>query len=133
MKKISVVLQDSMQPVVSFDGDYTTKRELMLVLRAVKRAHLESIKEYRRKLIIKEYEESHSAAQKGNTDGTDGSGSSGVAKTAGTVGTGEQRGTVGGLSGSVPGHAAEAAVAAAADNISAESGTSQVGGVKTGG
>jgi hypothetical protein len=43
---------------VKFLGDHVTKRELDLILRAISKAHRQRIREYRKQLIIENYEKS---------------------------------------------------------------------------
>ncbi len=83
MKKVTIVLQDSSPPQVTFDGDYVTKRELGLLMRAVKREHIRVVKDYRRKLIIEEYEKEKLKGQ--NYVGTKPSGTASTAATGATV------------------------------------------------
>jgi hypothetical protein len=55
---------------VSFTGDYVRKRELDVVIRAIKREHKRVLRSYRKRQIIAEHEKSKSL--RGDLNGTDG-------------------------------------------------------------
>ncbi len=55
--KIEILLDNISSPVVTFKGDYITKRDLEIIIRALKRAHRNVIREYRKQRIIAEYKE----------------------------------------------------------------------------
>ena len=62
-RKITVCLLNTSYPSITFTGDYVTKRELDIVVRAIKKAHKEVIREYRRKRIIAEWKEKEDATR----------------------------------------------------------------------
>lgn len=55
-KKLIVDASVMYAPKVSFIGEHFTKRELDVVMRAIRRAHKERILDFRKKRIIEKYE-----------------------------------------------------------------------------
>ena len=68
VKRMSVDISNGNHPKVDFEGTYVTKRELDLIVKAVKRAHKQIIINYRKQLIIAEYQKKQSLL-KGKSDG----------------------------------------------------------------
>jgi len=58
MRRLVADMEVPRDPKVTFIGDYITKSELEVLIRAVRRAHKKLIHEYRRRKIIQEYEAS---------------------------------------------------------------------------
>lgn len=85
-KRLSVDFSTLTSPIVSFEGDYMTKKELDFVLRAIKKKHKVIIREYRRNKIIEEFKLKEKKVEVSNNVHEERSESKGNAAAADTVG-----------------------------------------------
>lgn len=75
MRTILISLEEAGFPKVVFEGDYVTKREMDIVIKAVKKEHRARIRDYRRQMIIEDYKkgkvENGNGQSSSNSRGTD--------------------------------------------------------------
>lgn len=71
MRSVLVQLPDNEPMKVTFTGDYVTKRELSIILRAIKKEHINAIRMYRKRRIIEEYEKKKAEVKNGTVGQSD--------------------------------------------------------------
>lgn len=90
MKKFTVELGDNQWPVVTFEGNYITKKELDLCERALRKEQRKIIKAFRKRKIIEEYNAKKDEVSNGEASSNDTEQSSGSkTEDAGTTSAGK--------------------------------------------
>lgn len=89
-KKFTVEIGDNQWPVVTFEGDYITKKELDLCQRALRKEQRKIIKAYRTRKIIAEHEAKKGKVSNGKANSDTTKQSTGAqSKDAGTTNAGK--------------------------------------------